>query len=89
MTLAQRLGFYVIDVDKVAGFLTEDLLLDYSAHELSYMTTIQYLRTRYMRLVGRYGMPVAAVDAVAEAGWKLVRAAGAVSPKKESFAFYE
>jgi hypothetical protein len=65
------------------------LLRDYSPDELSYQATLQYLRTRYMQLVARYGMPAAAVNAVGEAGWQIVKAAGGVSQKRETFAFYE
>ncbi|TXH19477.1 MAG: hypothetical protein E6R03_00445 [Hyphomicrobiaceae bacterium] len=90
MTIAQRLGFYTIDISRVAGVLADDLLRDFAPYELSYQTTIQYLRTRYMRLVAKYGMPEAACNAVAEAGWKVVIAAGAVrQTERTRFAFYE
>lgn len=89
MTFAQRLGFHTIDVGKVAGILAADLLKDYAPAELTEQFATQYLRTRYMQLVGRYGMPASAVNHVVQAGWKIAVAAGAVSREAQGFSFYE
>jgi hypothetical protein len=88
MNLLARLGYYRLDTGAVARALAATLLHEYDAAVLEPTATLQFLRTRYMRLVADYGLPAEACDTVAAQALALVRQSiPATDPIP--FAFYD
>ena len=85
-----RLGYAVLDLDAVARALAGRLLADYEATSLDQLGTMNYLRTRYMRLVADYGLPADCCSDVAGRAWSIVaRAKGDDVGSEPAFKFYD
>lgn len=61
-----------IDVRKVADLITEVVLNTVAADAADENGTRSFAKTRYMQLVAKYGLPVAAVDRIADLVWSNV-----------------
>ena len=46
-----------VDLSQVARRIADEMLRDYTAGQLDRQGTEQFVRTRYMQLVARYGLP--------------------------------
>lgn len=93
-TLLRRLfGLNTIDLQRVAETLAAAILDDYSdtLAALDPTSTVQFLRTQYMRLVARYGLPADACNEVANRAWSLIAKARGIEDAATSgkFAFYD
>lgn len=89
-------GLATVDLDRVARALAEGILEDYDGmlDELQSAGTKQYLRTQYMRLVSRYGLPGDAANDVADRAWNIIAETRGGSPDAATsdangFAFYD
>ena len=86
-------GRSTLDLDAVARALAKDIFeeFDETTALLDPFQTRQLLKTRYMRMVARYGLPASACVDVADRAWKLVAQAREVDPDAAvpSFSFYE
>jgi hypothetical protein len=92
--LLQMMGLATIDLQRVAQALAAGILDDYAGmlDELNPTSTTQYLRTQYMRLVGRYGLPGEPCNEVADRAWAIVAKARGGAPDAATsakFAFYD
>ena len=85
-----QLGYAVLDLDAVARALARRLLADFEADSLDQRGTMNYLRTRYMRLVADYGLPDDCCNDVAERAWAIVALArGEDVGAEPAFQFYD
>jgi hypothetical protein len=99
MTMLRRLllrwlGLATVDVERVAQALAATVLDDYAGmlEELEPAGTRQYLRTQYMRLVSRYGLPGEVCNPVADRAWAIIIATRGGTPDaatSDEFAFYD
>jgi hypothetical protein len=88
--IAEWMGFYVIDVERVAAALAADILREYEGVPLEYAGTLRMLKARYLRLVQACGLPAAACDEVARKAWRVLeRATETVATPERGFSFYE
>ena len=85
-------GVATLNLDAVARALADGILNDYETllDELDPFNTVQLLRTRYMRLVTKYGLPADVCNDVADRAWKMIAQAREVSPDAiPGFSFYD
>lgn len=90
--LLRWFGLATVDLGRVAQALADGLLDLYDPAELDSGGTRQYLRTQYMRLVSRYGLPGEVCNDVADRAWSIVADARGGSPDaatSDGFAFYD
>lgn len=91
--LRRWFGLATIDVQRVAQALAAGILDDYAGmiDELDPSATTQHLRTQYMRLVSRYGLPAEVCNEVADRAWSLIAKARGNEDAATSgkFAFYD
>jgi hypothetical protein len=90
--ILRLLGRATIDLDAPARALADQVFdeFDEVTGLLDPFQTRQLLKTRYMRMVAKYGLPASACDDVAERAWKLVAQAQEVQPDGiPSFTFYD
>lgn len=85
-------GRATLNLDAVARALADGVLDEFDTviEDLDAYATIQLLRTRYMRLVTRYGLPADVCNDVADRAWKMVaQAQGAPADVIAGFSFYD
>lgn len=85
-----RLGFAVVDLDAVAKAMAGKVIADYDPIFLDPQSTIQFFRTKYMRMVIEFGLPAEACNDVADRAWRIVAAArGVPATVPQAFALYD
>ena len=79
-----------VDLRMVARRIADELLADFSAETLDRQGTDQFVRTRYMQLVARHGLPDGYAQRVANMVWGLLQQAegDTVEPTAREFSFY-
>lgn len=86
-------GRATLDMGRVASALASGTLEDYASmlEMLDPITTVQYFRTQYMRLVVNYGLPADCCNEVADRAWALVAQARRGQPDGvgAGFSFYD
>lgn len=73
--LLARMGYATLDLDAVARALASPVLRDFEPETLDAYSTVQYLRTRYMRLVADVGLPADCCNEVADRAWRIIASA--------------
>lgn len=79
-----------VDLRMVARRIADELLADFDATGLDRQGTDQFVRTRYMQLVTRHGLPEGYAQRVANMVWGILQQAegDTVEPTAREFSFY-